>query len=66
MNPGASRRILGEKCLEPKTAKTMKFGSYEEYRDFIIGSRRRKDRRDGVSGDDAFDPGWGVKENVRV
>ncbi len=38
----------GERCLEPKTGKYRTFKSYAGYRRFVLASRRRKDRRDGV------------------
>ena len=43
----------GERCLDPKTGKYVEFDSYDQYRDFIIASRRRKDKRDGA-GECAF------------
>lgn len=38
----------GERCLEPKTGRFMRFGGYESYRRFCINSRKRKERRDGM------------------
>lgn len=35
----------GELCIDARTGKKVSFGSYEEYRDFILDSRKTKDSR---------------------
>jgi len=38
----------GELCIDARTGKTVRFKDYEEYRDFILKSRKVKDRRSGT------------------
>ena len=35
----------GETCMDVTTGKYLSFSSYEEYREFVLGTRRKRDRR---------------------